>query len=79
MRRWLISSAAVGALIGIPALILQRWVAETRFAAIVLVLAWFALVGSGSRPTSGGAGPCGDRCSGPARARAARPRFDPAS
>ena len=44
MRRWLISSAAVGALIGIPALILQRWVAETWFAAIVLVLAWFALV-----------------------------------
>ena len=47
MRRWLISFTAVGALIGIPALILQRWVAETRFAAIVLVLAWFALVGIG--------------------------------
>ncbi len=47
MRRWLISFAAIGALLGIPALILQRWVAETRFAAIVLVLAWFALVGIG--------------------------------
>jgi hypothetical protein len=47
MRRWLVSFAAVGGLIGIPALILQRWVAETRFAAIVLVLAWFAVVGIG--------------------------------
>jgi hypothetical protein len=44
MRRTLISLAVVGALIGIPALILQRWIAETRFAAIVLVLAWFAIV-----------------------------------
>ena len=32
-------SPASGALIGLPALVLQRWVAETRFAAIVLVLA----------------------------------------
>ena len=47
MRRTLISLAIVGTVIGIPALILQRWVAETRFAAIVLVLAWFALVGIG--------------------------------
>jgi electron transfer DM13 len=45
MRRALISLAVVGTLIGIPALVLQRWVAETRFAAIVLVLAWFAVVG----------------------------------
>ncbi len=45
MRRALISLAVVATLIGIPALILQRWVAETRFAAIVLVLAWFAIVG----------------------------------
>jgi hypothetical protein len=47
MRRWLLSFAVVGAAVGIPALILQRWVAETRFAAIVLVLAWFAIVGIG--------------------------------
>ena len=45
MRRSLISLAVVGTLIGVPALILQRWVAETRFAAIALVLAWFAVVG----------------------------------
>ncbi len=45
MRRGLISLALVGTAIGIPSLILQRWVAETRFAAIVLVLAWFAIVG----------------------------------
>lgn len=47
MRRALISLAAVGALIGIPALILQRWVAETKFAAILLVAAWFVIVGIG--------------------------------
>ncbi len=47
MRRALISLAGVGALIGLPALVLQRWVAETRFGAIVLVLAWFAIVGIG--------------------------------
>ena len=47
MRRLVTSLAIVGALIGIPALVLQRWVAETRFAAIVLVLAWFAIVGIG--------------------------------
>jgi hypothetical protein len=42
-----LSFAAVGAVVGIPALVLQRWVAETRFAAIALVLAWFAIVGIG--------------------------------
>ena len=47
MRRALLSLAVIGALIGIPALILQRWVAATRFAAIVLVVAWFAIVGMG--------------------------------
>ena len=47
MQRALLSFAGVGALIGLPALVLQRWVAETRFAAIVLVLAWFAVVGIG--------------------------------
>ena len=30
-------------------LVLQRWVAETRFAAIVLVLVWMAIVGTGLR------------------------------
>ena len=47
MRRLLISSALVGALLGLPMLILQRWVAETRFAAIVLVAIWIAVVGIG--------------------------------
>lgn len=47
MRRFLISAAAVGVLLGLPMLILQRWVAETRFAAIVLVLIWIAIVGVG--------------------------------
>jgi hypothetical protein len=47
MRRWLVALLVVGPLIGLPALILQRWVAETRFAAIVLVLVWFAVVGVG--------------------------------
>ncbi len=37
----------VGLLLGIPMLILQRWVAETRFGAIALVVAWMALVGIG--------------------------------
>ena len=41
----MIPALAVGALLGLPMLILQRWVAETRFAAIVLVIAWMALAG----------------------------------
>ena len=45
MRRLLIPATVVGLVLGIPMLVLQRWVAETRFAAIVLVLAWFAIVG----------------------------------
>ncbi len=45
MRRFLIPATVVGLVLGIPMLVLQRWVAETRFAAIVLVLAWFAIVG----------------------------------
>lgn len=47
MRRLLLSVATVGALIGIPALVLQRWIADTRFGAIVLVAAWFAIVAVG--------------------------------
>jgi hypothetical protein len=44
MRR-LLPSVLVAIALGIPALVLQRWIAETRFAAILLVLAWFAIVG----------------------------------
>lgn len=47
MRRVLISFAAVGAILGVPMLVLQRSVAETRFAAIVLVAIWIGLVGLG--------------------------------
>jgi hypothetical protein len=39
----LLVSAAVGAALGIPALILQRYVATTRSAAIYMVIAWFVL------------------------------------
>ena len=45
MRRLLLPALTVALVLGIPMLVLQRWVAETRFAAIVLVLAWFAVVG----------------------------------
>jgi len=44
MRRPLICLLAVGTAIGLPALVLQRWIAETRLGAIVLVGAWFAVV-----------------------------------
>jgi hypothetical protein len=47
MRRYFLSAIAVGALLGIPMLVLQRWVAETRLAAIALVIAWMVLVGIG--------------------------------
>jgi hypothetical protein len=47
MARVLKPALLVGLLLGIPMLILQRWVAETRFAAIALVVAWMALVGIG--------------------------------
>ena len=47
MRRLLLPAITVALVLGIPMLVLQRWVAETRFAAIVLVLAWFAVVGLG--------------------------------
>jgi Electron transfer DM13 len=45
--RALLVAGAVAALIGIPALILQRYVAETRNAAIFAVLAWFAICAAG--------------------------------
>jgi len=43
----LIATIAVAALIGVPMLILQRYVASTRGAAIALVLAWFVIVAVG--------------------------------
>ena len=43
----LLVAIAVAALIGVPMLILQRYVASTRGAAIALVLVWFALVAVG--------------------------------
>jgi hypothetical protein len=48
MRRLLVPAVAVAVVLGVPMLVLQRWVAETRFAAIVLVLAWMLLVGVGA-------------------------------
>ncbi len=41
----LLTVAVVGAALGIPMLILQRYVAETRGAAIALVAVWLVLVG----------------------------------
>jgi len=45
MRRFLLSAAITGAALGIPMLVLQRWVAQTRPAAIALVACWIVLVG----------------------------------
>jgi hypothetical protein len=42
-----ITAIAVAALIGVPMLILQRYVASTRGAAIALVAAWFVIVAVG--------------------------------
>jgi len=44
-RKSLLASVAVAATMGVGSLVLQRWVAETRPAALILVIAWFALVG----------------------------------
>ena len=46
-RRALLVAIAVGAAIGIPMAILQRYVATTRGGAILLVLAWFGVCGIG--------------------------------
>jgi hypothetical protein len=43
-RQRLLVAAGTGAVLGIGSLVLQRWVAETRGAAIALVVAWYALV-----------------------------------
>jgi hypothetical protein len=56
LRRKLIVAVIVAAALGAGSLVLQRWVAETRGAAIALVAAWYAIVGlvvlaySGPRP-----------------------------
>jgi len=44
-RDRLIPALLVAGALGVGLLVLQRWVAETKFAAIVLVGIWFALVG----------------------------------
>jgi hypothetical protein len=44
-RERLVPALIVSAALGIGLLVLQRWVAETKTAAIVLVSIWFALVG----------------------------------
>lgn len=46
-RRALLVALAVGATIGIPIAILQRYIATTRGGAILLVLAWFLVTGIG--------------------------------
>jgi hypothetical protein len=46
-RRALFVAVAVGAAIGIPMAILQRYIATTRGGAILLVLAWFGICGIG--------------------------------
>ena len=44
MRQKLIAAAGTAAALGIGSLVLQRYVAETRGAAIAMVVAWFAIV-----------------------------------
>lgn len=44
-RNKLTAALAVATVMGVGSLILQRWVAETRPAALILVVAWFALIG----------------------------------
>jgi hypothetical protein len=43
-RRNLIAAIATASALGVGSLVLQRWVASTRGAAIALVVAWFVLV-----------------------------------
>ncbi|MDQ3759485.1 MAG: hypothetical protein M3331_06055, partial [Actinomycetota bacterium] len=45
-RRRILPALVVAGALGIGLLVLQRWVAETKFAAIVLVGIWFAIVGA---------------------------------
>jgi Electron transfer DM13 len=44
LRSKLVAAAVTAAVLGIGMLVLQRWVAETRGAAIAMVVAWFAIV-----------------------------------
>ncbi len=44
----LLAAAITAATLGVGSLVLQRWVAETRGAAIVLVIAWFVVVTIGA-------------------------------
>ena len=47
-RERLIPAAVVATVLGIGLIVLQRWVAETKFAAIVLIGVWFVVVGIGA-------------------------------
>jgi hypothetical protein len=47
MRRWLTTASVVGVTIGVPALVLQRWFADTRLEAILFVVGWLVIVGVG--------------------------------
>ena len=44
-RERLVPALIVATALGVGLLVLQRWVAETKTAAIVLVSIWFAIVG----------------------------------
>jgi hypothetical protein len=44
-RSRLLAAAVVAAALGVGLLVLQRWIAETRGAALALVSVWFAVVG----------------------------------
>jgi hypothetical protein len=48
LRGNLVVAAVTGVILGVGALILQRWVADTRTAAIVMVAAWYGAVGLGA-------------------------------
>jgi len=47
-RERLVPAAVVAVILGIGLIALQRWVAETKFAAIVLIGVWFVVVGVGA-------------------------------
>jgi hypothetical protein len=48
LRGNLVVAAVTGVILGVGALVLQRWVADTRTAAIVMVAAWYGAVGLGA-------------------------------
>lgn len=47
-RERLVPAAVVAVILGIGLIALQRWVAETKFATIVLIGVWFVVVGVGA-------------------------------